>query len=592
MWREGLMTSVDQWAGPEPNEAGPLLFVAGERLGWVFRDRYTCRRQFSVPRPSFDDKRLRGLVEQTGRAPRRRPQRSVWASWLIGSLFAIFAIASYSDPVAGVPRGISIFFALCVLVGLPVRPLGWLIRMLRRGLALRAEAKATAQVAAWERERDLFDQVELARVEPMAEWGAARCAGRPARLDVVGGSGWGWAAFLTVFGASLLAGDERVTLVDLSGSEVGRELCGAAAQAGVPVRKRSPRELDLLAGLTPRRLVDVLVEAMYGGDPQPDREDRSIADRVLTEVCHALGERVTIGRLYGAVRVLMGEPGGTPELTTQERARIADELFSDRYLEQIHDRLRRIESALYPLRLLSSRIEEVDESARLDCLTVTADATNVRDELLTDLVVQWLAHRVADGPVSGTLIVAGADRLAVRNIARLAELCEFRRTRLVLLFRDLREESLQLVGKGPVAFMRLSSPRDATRAADLVGRQHKFVLSQVSRTVGGGTSRDRSRTRGGSVGGSGDQGTWSEDWSVTESFGKNTTWSEGNSQQRVYEYAVEPRTLQDLPEYAMLLVQSTRGGPVIVPVECNPGIIELDRVSMEPLPPAHPGALA
>jgi hypothetical protein len=62
----------------------------------------------------------------------------------------------------------------------------------------------------------------------------------------------------------------------------------------------------------------------------------------------------------------------------------------------------------------------------------------------------------------------------------------------------------------------------------------------------------------------------------------------------VYEYAVEPTTLQHLPDYAMLLVSSRPGGGHwLAPVECNPEIVTLPRVSMDPLPnlarPAHPG---
>jgi hypothetical protein len=45
----------------------------------------------------------------------------------------------------------------------------------------------------------------------------------------------------------------------------------------------------------------------------------------------------------------------------------------------------------------------------------------------------------------------------------------------------------------------------------------------------------------------------------------------------VYEYTVEPRVLQDLPDYGLLLVESAPGGPVIRAVECNPDIISLPR---------------
>jgi len=52
---------------------------------------------------------------------------------------------------------------------------------------------------------------------------------------------------------------------------------------------------------------------------------------------------------------------------------------------------------------------------------------------------------------------------------------------------------------------------------------------------------------------------------------------------------VEPTTLQHLPDYAMLLVTSRPGGGhVLAPVECNPEIVTLPRVSTDPLPVVGP----
>jgi hypothetical protein len=75
-------------------------------------------------------------------------------------------------------------------------------------------------------------------------------------------------------------------------------------------------------------------------------------------------------------------------------------------------------------------------------------------------------------------------------------------------------------------------------------------------------------------------------WSQTVSVADGTNWSDAASAQRVYEYAVEPRALQDLPDYALLLVKGQGTGSVMQPVECDPAIITLPRVTMDPLPPA------
>ncbi|MFD0853922.1 hypothetical protein ACFQ07_16915, partial [Actinomadura adrarensis] len=207
-------------------------------------------------------------------------------------------------------------------------------------------------------------------------------------------------------------------------------------------------------------------------------------------------------------------------------------------------------------------------------------------------------------------------------------------------FRRLRETSAELIGGGAVAFMRLGNNEDATRAADFIGREYRFVLSQITKSVGGneshthsdttgegtsdststsrttgsstnwGTSRssgvtysggemfglfpDRSTntSRGSNRGGShsvsdttGTSTSTSRNWSSTYSFAEGTNWSDADSTQRVYEYVIEPVTLQHLPDHALLLVESAPGGGrTLTPVECDPAIITLDRVSLSPLP--------
>jgi hypothetical protein len=208
-----------------------------------------------------------------------------------------------------------------------------------------------------------------------------------------------------------------------------------------------------------------------------------------------------------------------------------------------------------------------------------------------------------------------------------------------------------MIGGGAVAFMRLGNHEDATRAADFIGRDHRFVLSQITKNVGGneshtstetegtgdsetystsrttgtsrswGTSRSsgstysggemfglfpdrstnyqRGSNRGGSTSTSDTTGTstaTSRNWSAAYSYAEGTNWSDADTTQRVYEYAVEPVTLQHLPDHALLLVESAPGGGrTITPVECDPAIITLERVTTGPLPdppapqPAIPG---
>jgi hypothetical protein len=272
-------------------------------------------------------------------------------------------------------------------------------------------------------------------------------------------------------------------------------------------------------------------------------------------------------------------------------------------------------------------------------------ARNVRSELLTDLIVQWVTHRVAGSTnPRPSVVVAGADELARRHLERLSDACERRGVPLTLLFRRLRETSGEMLGGGAVAFMRLGNHEDAARAADFIGRDYTFVLSQITKNVGGneshtdsdtegegdsdtislsrstgssanwGTTRssgvtrsgggpfglfaDRStstgdsRTRGGGTNEtdtSGESRSVSRNWSSAYSYAEGTNWSDADTSQRVYEYAVEPVTLQHLPDHALLLIETgAEGGRKLTPVECDPATVTLERVATTPLPEPPP----
>jgi hypothetical protein len=68
-----------------------------------------------------------------------------------------------------------------------------------------------------------------------------------------------------------------------------------------------------------------------------------------------------------------------------------------------------------------------------------------------------------------------------------------------------------------------------------------------------------------------------------------TSWGETATRQRVYEYAVEPTALQNLPEYALLLADRSGRTLQLHAVECDPAITSFPDVSSAPLPP--PGSI-
>ena len=240
--------------------------------------------------------------------------------------------------------------------------------------------------------------------------------------------------------------------------------------------------------------------------------------------------------------------------------------------------------------------------ADLTCLIADDSGGQAQHELLKDLMVQWLGRQVRrEGTPIGSLVLLGADEISHRAIERLSTLCERRGIRLVLFFGHLRADSLRTIGGGEVALMRLGNHQEAAQAAEFVGRGHKFVLSELTRSLGGEETHTLADTVGESETKGGEKGSrtagrhlrrftstnWSKtrNWSQTESTAQGTNWSDAAAVQRVYEYVLEPRVLQDLPEYAMILVKSEGRGSVVQAVEVDPAIVTLPRVSMTPVDP-------
>lgn len=636
----------------EPVDHGGLLsrrerlFTPDPRIGWVFRDRWWFLRPFpeAPPQQQALPDYLARRVAETERAAQRRLSRTLPVSAAVAAFLVLFAACS-----AGASTSLSTGSLLLALIA--VAPGGtltwWAVR--QRRAARRAHELAQQQIIGgyreqarhWQARKHAHDAAEHARLDGLPEWGAAPRPGR--RLDVFGGTLWAWEALLTTYGTSTLA-VQPLLVLDLSREVVSRELAelARAAWMGVDAQLLPSRQesSSLLTDMSPQDLVDAIVESMHGGSPDAARAERSMDDRILTKVCGALGDDITLARIAAALRALMGEPDDGGVLTRDERRRIASELFTVEYRRQAHANLSRIESYVHPLENLGTEPSKAG-AGYLTCIALDSQARNVRSELLTDLIVQWVTHRItASWESTPALVVAGADELARRHLERLSDACERRGVPLTLLFRRLRETSAELIGGGAVAFMRLGNHEDAARAADFIGRDHRFVLSQITKNVGGneshtstdtqgegdsetrstssttGTSRNwgtsrssgvshsggemfglfpdrstssqRGRNRGGGTSQSDTEGTatsTSRNWSAAYAFAEGTNWSDADTTQRVYEYVVEPVTLQHLPDHALLLVQSAPGGGrTVTPVECDPAIITLDRVTTGALP--------
>ncbi|MDN3355111.1 hypothetical protein [Actinomadura sp. DC4] len=638
-------------------ERRSLLFSPDPRLGWVFRDRWAFYTPFTDPRPQPRrlPEYLHRQVVQTEQVARRRLTRTFPLSltaFAVLAAFSAYAVGDHSLAKASVPVGSILLALICLAPGAVLT--GIALRMRRNARAAyelarrQAEQAYEAELRNWQARRHHHEANERGAASARPEWGTVPRPLAKRRLDVFGGTLFGWEALLSTYGSSALI-TGPLLVIDLSRELVCGELASLARAANIEVDTQLlPARLaasTLLSGLGARELVDAIVESMYGGSAEAARAERSMDDRILTKVCDALGEHVSLARIGAALRALMGEPDDSPVLERDERRRIGNELFSVEYRRQAHANISRIESYIHPIEGLGAEPEDRTPGF-LTCIALDSEARNVRSELLTDLIVQWVTHRVtASADPRPSVVVAGANELARRHLERLADACERRGVPLTLLFRRLRETGGEMLGGGAVAFMRLGGHEDAAKAADFIGRDHKFVLSQITKNVGGneshtdsdtegagdsdtistsrslGTSTnwgdtrssgvtrsgggpagfftDRStntgdsRTRGGGTSETdttGESRSVSRNWSSAYSYAEGTNWSDADTSQRVYEYAVEPVTLQHLPDHALLLVETRpEGGRRLTPVECDPAIVTLDRVATTPLPdpPRH-----
>ena len=631
-----MSTAQPPGAGLEPARRG-ALFVAPPRLGWVFRDRRQLLAPFGDPPPVLQSQSVPPQLEAERAAAEqayRRTQRRITPVSVI-LLIGFLLLAGCDRAMFGGGPALG-----AVVVGLLAGGPGLLLTGVRharlqsaRQAITQASQQANSQdaqaAAGWQQRKDAHEHAEAARVDRLDEWGPAVVPGHARRIDVFGGSLWGWEALLTVHGASLLA--ERPLLVaDLTGELVCRELAVTARDAGgsssIHLLPSQLADTGLLTAFGPAQLADAVCEVMHAGAADGARADRALDTRIMEQVTAALGGQVTFTRVAAALRALLGHPAPPGVLDPGEHAQITTTLFPADHLQHIQVNLIRIESFIAPLaaagQAADGGLPAADETARLRCLALEPAARSVRAELLAGLLVQWLTVQVTRaGSASPAVIIAGADEITRPHLERLSDACERRGVPLTLLFRHLREAAADLAGGGAAAFMRLGNHQEAATAADLIGRQHKFVLSQLTATLGGNQTHTRTDTEGWGESTTTTRGwhdtttigpredspwrlgdvtsraigrsesfssTASRNWSAATSWADGTNWSDAESTQRVYEYTVEPATLQHLPDHALLLVTTRSSGLELTPVECDPAIITLPRVSTMPLP--EPGA--
>jgi hypothetical protein len=594
------------------------LFAPAERWGWEYREPDALPELFPHPRPVPYLPWPKWAAEV---APKLESAERSRAGFMVVAVIGLVLALS----TASWPSWSLTFLSVAALFGgLGVaRP--WLLRRKAAGqqrqwmeACVQKHDQYRQQFQGWAAAKEEHRQRELARLAASPEWAALRPRRALDRLDVYGGTSLGWEAMLTSAGASLLASGSRLTVVDLSQESVAAELIQLATlrgyQADVLVLPEQMEDLDLFQGMRPDEVRDALVEALHGDEGEVSHETRSIDGRVLGELCEVLGAPLTLGRISAGLQVLLRARSsleGDGELTADEYRRIAN-LFGETARVSMEPRMVALESRLHGLRRLGhwpGGRPLTPARAQLRVLALDEQTSGLVNDVLTHLllqvIIQTARNQSAGGPGDDVLVVVGGDQLRRRHLEKLDQLGRQRGIRLIYMFRHLRDEVVDLLGGGGSAvFMRLGNAREAALAAEFVGREHKFVLHQLTRSTGEsftdtftesvtdtlGTNTSETRTdllrilfplpvSNSYTSGRSNSRAWGE----SRSRAAGTTTSESPGLQRVYEFAVEPTTLQTLPETAMLFVdQERRQGPRARLGDCNPDILSLPNVSAEP----------
>ena len=334
--------------------------------------------------------------------------------------------------------------------------------------------------------------------EHQKRWYAVCPPGGIHRVDVAGGTLSGWAAMLTTVAAPRLAAGAEVTVLDLSEGSAAQDLIAFARTRGIdPLVWVLPEDLprlDLGTGLRTQALADVLSLAVSVTEEQGSTRDLSFDHAILERVIDVLGGTATIAGVTAALRALaqVGDPrddvaaglitaGQVDTLTAMFGRGATDRVVVERawVLESQLRRLAATGTAPVPLPPSPLRVVAVGRRAGV-----------LDGKVLSTYLTVALTHELRGAepvpPWQHTLFVLGADRLRGDTLDRLADACESTGTGLVLAYRSIPPHVRQRLGRGnaAVAFMRLGNVEDAKAASEQLGTEHRFVLSQLTETIG------------------------------------------------------------------------------------------------------------
>ncbi|HEY7431694.1 MAG TPA: hypothetical protein VH641_13315 [Streptosporangiaceae bacterium] len=478
------------------------------------------------------------------------------------------------------------------------------------------------------------------------QWHPVALPGEVQRIDVVGGTLAGWSALLTMLALPRLAAGGEVTVLDLTEGAVAGDLVAVAAGQGLgPLVWLLPGDLprfDLGVGLPAADLAEVLAatasasvapaegQAAGGTDPAADHA-------IVLRVTGVLGDGATIGQVMAGLRALgqVGDPRAdvTAGLLSAEQVERITGLFGRTAADRVvTGRALALEARLRVLAGLGTEPVPLPPS-KLRVAALGHDGGAFGSPVLGTYLVVSLTHLLRQARAGRswrhTICLAGAEKLPGDVLDRLTTACEVTRTGLVLAYRSAPAQVKQRLGRGnaALAVMRLGNADDAKVVSEQIGTEHRFVISQLTDTVGAtvtdtsggsytttvGTSdawsasestsqtTGRSRGRGHSHTGaapftprtgssskeasesrsSSDARSLTEGISTSTSWGVSTSRALGTSEslartaQRSREFLVEPHELQQLPASAVIVSYASPTGRQVVLADANPALLTL-----------------
>jgi hypothetical protein len=523
-----------------------------------------------------------------------------------------------------------------------------------------ASVALAVEVSQWQEQRSAF--------VGQKRWYAVPVPEGIDRVDVAGGTLAGWSAMLTMAAAYRLATDGEATIVDLTGGAIAADLAGlCTAAGGVPpavwVLPRDLPRLDLAASLGPAELADVLALTVNAAEEHSSARDVAVDTAILERVIDVLSDEgastVPVRRVAAALRALIqvGDPRAdrAAGLLTEREEEALSVLFGRAATDRvILERALSMEAQLRKLASVGTDPARLPRG-RLRVIAVDRRASPQSATTLGSFVVTALTHLIGQAPAAAgatswrhPLFLLGAERLRGDVLDRFTDACEASRTGLVLAYRSMPPHVRQRIGRGnaAVAFMRLGNAEDAKAASEQIGMAHRFVISQLTETVGtsvtdtlggsytstvgdsastaaslsgsesGSAGTGRTSPAGGGVmplGGGGSRSSQSgTSWgtsttaSLTTGISTSTAWGVSTSRaagdseslarslQRSRELVVEPTELQKLPSTAMIVSYGAGAGRRVLLADANPAIGALPVATLAPLaePPGEPAALA